>query len=93
MWLCFFKSLKVEFFDIVKREVIHFFDVAKFGNDKVQDGASNSDTQVMRSRAVNFLFEDGVVLEVLFDLLGFGFGLLKCHYQFHIVEDHSLSFS
>jgi hypothetical protein len=92
MWLCFFKTLKVEFFDIVEGEVIHFLDVAKFGNDKVQDGASDGDTQVMRTGAVDFLFEYGVVLEILFDLLGFGFGLLKCHDQFHIVEDHSLSF-
>lgn len=76
MWLCFFKALKVEFFNIVEGEVIHFFDVAKLGNDKVQDGASDGDTQVMRAGTVDFLFEDGVVLEVLLDLLGFGFGLL-----------------
>ncbi len=76
MGLCFFQPLQVEFLNIVEREVIHFLYVAKFRNDKVQDGATDGYTQVMRTGAVDFLFQDGVVLQVLLDLLGFGFGLL-----------------
>ena len=47
MRLCLLETLKIEFFDIVEREVIHFFNVAKFGDDKVQNGPSDGYIQVM----------------------------------------------
>lgn len=75
MGLCLFKTLKIKLFDIVKWEVIHFFNVTEFRNDKVENGTSDRHAEVMWSRAVDLLLQDRIVLKVFLDLFGFCFGL------------------
>jgi len=43
MRLSLFKTLKIKFFDIIQREIIHFLNVTKLGNNKIQNSSSNCD--------------------------------------------------
>jgi hypothetical protein len=44
MGLCFFKTLKIKFFDVVEGKIVHFFDVTKLRNDKIENSAPNGYT-------------------------------------------------